>query len=425
MEDETPSVIDRQGFFVEAVVSVYDRGQWVIDLNVLKALDDVVADSARDISAGHDNNPCVQSSNSSVECSGSTICGFIIVSFDFKNQWSSLNNKSWFERLNPPIPHSSTMPSLPGFSDNPFRTRYDVITAIYALLDPLKNHASKGGARIRLPVTTGTHFDEAAAQLEGYARPLWAVGALLAGATSSGAEAKDDPRLIELVQPWLDGIANGTDPSHPEFWGYFDNIDQRMVEAEIISYGLLSAPERFYRSQSETARQNIITWLKCMNGKPMPENNWRWFRVLSNLALVKVCGVPYDEVKDEMANDLAILDSFNLGGGWSSDGHWTSAAEEEEADRKIQQKVADADFGGSTSVTGQGRKADYYSGSFAIQFSQLLYVKFAADLDPPRAEKYRQWARSFGGQFWRYFDEDGKPFCFLRLNLPIQKGFTY
>lgn len=316
-------------------------------------------------------------------------------------KWSILDH---FEAF----PHAA-MPPLSGFSDNPFRTRDDVIRGLYALLAPMRKHTSNGGARIRLPVTTGTHFDEAAAQLEGYARPLWAVGALLARSASSGGESRNNPHLHDLVQPWIDGIANGTDPSHPEFWGYFDSINQRMVEAEIISYSLLSAPGQFYNSQSEAAKQNITAWLRCMNGKPMPENNWRWFRVLSNVALVKVCGVSYEEVKDEMTNDLAILDSFDLGGGWSSDGPWSSVSEEEEADRKLESKVSDADFGGATSVTGQGRKADYYSGSFAIQFSQLLYVKFASDLDPARAEKYRKWARSFGAEFWRYFDKDGKP----------------
>lgn len=56
---------------------------------------------------------------------------------------------------------------------------------------------------------------------------------------------------------------------------------------------------------------------------------------------------------------------------------------------------------------GKGRQADYYSGSFAIQFSQLLYTRFAGDLDPERCEKYRAQAREFGKGFWRYFDQDG------------------
>jgi hypothetical protein len=74
------------------------------------------------------------------------------------------------------------MPVLAGFSDNPFRTREDCVTATWALLSPLRAYTSPLGARIRLPVSTGAHFDEVAAQLEGFARPLWAVGALLASA---------------------------------------------------------------------------------------------------------------------------------------------------------------------------------------------------------------------------------------------------
>jgi hypothetical protein len=50
---------------------------------------------------------------------------------------------------------------------------------------------------------------------------------------------------------------------------------------------------------------------------------------------------------------------------------------------------------------------DYYSGSFAIQFSQLMYVRHAADIDPGRAEAYKERARAFAGDFWRYFDDTG------------------
>ena len=47
-------------------------------------------------------------------------------------------------------------------------------------------------------------------------------------------------------------------------------------------------------------------------------------------------------------------------------------------------------------------------GSFAIQFSQLLYVKYAADIDPERCEVFRARAAEFADGFWRYFDINGK-----------------
>lgn len=71
------------------------------------------------------------------------------------------------------------------------------------------------------------------------------------------------------------------------------------------------------------------------------------------------------------------LDTFHVGGGWSNDG------------------------------PKRHHQMDYYSGSFAIQFLQLLYSKLAGDFDPERAERYRQRAREFAADFVHYFDPNG------------------
>ncbi|KAJ0377927.1 hypothetical protein COL26b_003842 [Colletotrichum chrysophilum] len=179
-------------------------------------------------------------------------------------------------------------------------------------------------------------------------------------------------------------------------------MDQRMVEAETISFALLSAPERIFAPLSDQAKQNVTNWLSTLNGMEMPKNNWRWFRVFGNLALSKVCGVPFEDVRDELNSDLELLDTFYRMDGWSADGPWQTA---EQARDELEQ------FGktGRRDAIGIGRQADYYSGSFAIQFSQLLYSRFAADLDPKRSAVYRQRARDFGATFWRYFDADDLP----------------
>jgi hypothetical protein len=105
------------------------------------------------------------------------------------------------------------MPPLPGFSDNPFLTRHDLVNAVYALLTPLIPHQSPNGARIKLPVATAAHFDETAAQLEGFARPLWAIGALLA------SQEPGDP-IDRRLGGWIRGVGVGTDPSdgNEEYW---------------------------------------------------------------------------------------------------------------------------------------------------------------------------------------------------------------
>ncbi|OOQ86342.1 hypothetical protein PEBR_21761 [Penicillium brasilianum] len=308
------------------------------------------------------------------------------------------------------------MPPLTGFSDIPFRTRNELATAALALLRPLTNHFSSSCARIRLPVSTGAHFDEGAAQLEGFVRPLWAVASLLQFQSSLSERNPSDKHLIEgieeVVRPWIEGFTAGTDPDHPEYWGSIGETEhQRMVEAEVISYALLCAPERLFHSRDDKTRRNITSWLRGMNGMPMPNNNWRWFRVFVNLALIKVCSVPAAEVLDEMNADLELLDSFYISDGWSGDGPWLTTEEEEE-------EAAEFERTRRRDAIGKGRQVDYYSGSFAIQFSQLLYVKYAEDLDPERAERYRQQARDFGSSFWKYFDSDGSA-------IPFGRSLTY
>jgi hypothetical protein len=251
------------------------------------------------------------------------------------------------------------MPPLAGFSDNAFRTRADFRIASVALLRALKPYQSLHGARIRLPLVTGTHFDEVASQLEGYARALWAVGTLLHASLATQDE------YTELIEPYVKGLANGTDPNHAEYWLPVVLRDQRMVEMEIISFALLAAPDAMFHSQSERAKHNITEWLKTINGKDFPQTNWLWFRVMTNLALVKVCGVPHSEVVDAMKADLDTMEQFYLGDG-------------------------------------------YYSGSFAIQFSQLIYAKMAQDIDPERCERFIHRAKVFALSFWRYFDNNGK-----------------
>ncbi|KAH8884159.1 hypothetical protein GQ53DRAFT_698322, partial [Thozetella sp. PMI_491] len=308
------------------------------------------------------------------------------------------------------------MPPLSGFSDNPLRTRGDLVRATLALLKPLHPYFSPEHARIRIPSATGAHFDEGAAQLEGFARPLWAVGALLAGLSASEPGASSDgPSADEIdavLAPWLHGLATGTDPSHPEFWGAVNETDQRMVEAEIIAFVLLAAPDRVYEPLSPAAKANVRQWLLGLHGKPMPVNNWRWFRVFADLALVRVCGMPEAELRAEMDADLAMLEGFYIGDGWAGDGPWLTA---EAAAKEREREEAP---GGRRDTVGVGRQVDYYSGSFAIQFSQLLYTKFAGDMDPERTERYRSRARDFGRSFWRYFDAQGAA-------VPFGRSLTY
>ncbi|KAH0847581.1 hypothetical protein FOPE_00767 [Fonsecaea pedrosoi] len=262
-------------------------------------------------------------------------------------------------------------PTLPHFFtslNNPLVTRSDVVQACKSLLTPLLPFFSPGKTRLRLGATA-TRYDEAGAQLEGFTRPMWGLGALLAG-----GESFEGSRL------WLEGIRNGTNPGHPEFWGWSKDMDQRMVEMCPLGFALCVAPEHFWEPLSESERENVRSWLD-INKKEMPNTNWLWFRVFANLALMKN-GAGYDA--ERLEADLDHLDTFHLSGGWSNDGPPDTL------------------------------QMDYYSGSFAIQYLQLLYAKLNGDRDPRRAGVYKERARMYAKDFLHYFDEQGRAMTFGR-----------
>ena len=106
-----------------------------------------------------------------------------------------------------------------------------------------------------------------------------------------------------------------------------------------------------------------------------------WFRVFANLGLAKN-GAKYSQ--ERLEADIKQLNSFYRGDGWSNDGP-------------------------------EGfRQMDYYSGSFAIQYLQLLYAKLAAETDPEQAEEYKKRARTYALDFVHYFDPEGRAITFGR-----------
>lgn len=269
------------------------------------------------------------------------------------------------------------MSGLTGFTDNPFRDRSDLLHAAIAIIKPLDQYRSKYKARVKIYPSTAAGFDDVAAQLEGFARPLWAISALI--------DKDMDPSLLS----WIQGIEAGVDPENLEYWGDLGSFDQRMVEMESIAFALLMAPHAILSLLSAKSKRNLGQWLQQINRFNMPQNNWRWFRVLVNLALAKVLDADKEKARQAMDADFEFIDQFYLGKGWSSDGVWGD-------DRK---------------------QADYYSGSFAIQFAQLLYIRYAED-DEQRVAKYLQQALEFASEYWRYFDINGAA-------IPFGRSMTY
>ena len=253
---------------------------------------------------------------------------------------------------------------------NPLKTRADLQRAARDLVAPVLPSMSEGSARIRLG-SGGVHYGAAAAEMESFVRPLWGIAPLVAG---GGAFAE--------AGRWAEGLAHGTDPGHPEYWGDVGPFDQRMVEMAGLSLALLLAPEVFWQPLPEDARARATRWLLSINAHPTADNNWLFFRVLTNLALRHV-GQEWSEGAVGAALDR--LDSFHIADGYYRDGKWY--------------------------------QLDYYT-PMGMHFYGLMVARLAPDLFPAHAERYRARARAFAGDFQHWFADDGAA-------IPFGRSMTY
>ncbi len=250
-------------------------------------------------------------------------------------------------------------------SGNPLETRADVERALRDLFLPLLPYFSDGGARVRLD-GAAAHFDRAAADLEGFARPLWGLTPLAAGGGG-----------FDHWELYRRGLANGTDPGHPEYWGAVNGTDQRQVELAAIGFTMKMLPHLVWEPLPQQAKDNLAAYLLEARQHDYADNNWKFFRILVDLGLEE-CGVAFDRTLTDAY--LEELDGFYLGDGWYRDGDI--------------------------------RRIDHYI-PFAMHFYGLIYARLAPG-NAQRATDYRERARLFAEDIQHWFDEDGGTLAFGR-----------
>lgn len=249
-------------------------------------------------------------------------------------------------------------------------TKSGFISLARLFLDPLLPLYSAGGALVH-PGDTGATYPESTIGMEAFSRPLWALAPLWAG----GGKAED------FLPLYRKGLANGSDPQSPEYWGDPHDYDQLFVEMAAIACAILVTPQNVWHPLTEPQKTNLARWLDTINHHELPGCNWLLFRVVVNLALDSI-GRPCDMAL--AAADMAEVDKWYVGDGWYSDGP---------AEIKPQKD---------------------YSNPWAIQYYTVLYSVFAAKHDPARAALYRERAVLFGRQFAQWFDENGAALPFGR-----------
>ena len=254
---------------------------------------------------------------------------------------------------------------------NPLRTREDVVRAAVDLIRPTLSCLTPGKARM-IVGEGSAHYSEDVAGMEGFSRVLWALVPMMIGKC---------PEAEEIFAVWREGLINGTDPEHEEYWGRIGDYDQRMVEMAVIGTGLCFLPDRFYFELTPVQRDNLYRWLNQINEFDMPKNNWRYFRILVNIGFLKV-NLPVDE--ERLKEDLDMMESHYVGDGWYFD---------------------------------YPTKRDYYT-LWGFHFYSLIYAAAMKEQDRERCERFMERARLIAPRFACWFDKNGRA-------LPYGRSLTY
>ena len=254
---------------------------------------------------------------------------------------------------------------------NPLLTREDVAKGAIQMIDPLVSCLTPGKAR--MVVGDGSaHYSEDVAGMEGFSRVLWALVPMMMGKC---------PEAEPYWAQWREGLINGTDPAHPEYWGSIHDSDQRMVEMAVIGMGLCFLPERFRGELTAAQQQNLYAWLNQINLYDMPKNNWRFFRILVNTGFRKA-GFPVDNAR--LKEDLDMMEGHYVGDGWYFD---------------------------------YETKRDYYT-LWGFHYYSLVYAAAMREEDPERCARFEERARLIAPRFACWFDREGRA-------LPYGRSLTY
>ncbi|GIH20860.1 DUF2264 domain-containing protein [Rugosimonospora africana] len=177
-----------------------------------------------------------------------------------------------------------------------------------AALTAVRPYASPGHARIDLP-GPASRSGPVSDGLEGFARTF------LLAAFRLSADGADDP---DNVAEWYaDGLAAGTDAASPYRWPDLAELNQARVECASIALALHETRPWIWDRLDDPVRQRIVDWMSGMNGVFVWDNNWLWFRAVTE-AFLRSVGAPIHA--DDIDLAIARTDEWYVGDGWYSDG---------------------------------------------------------------------------------------------------------
>lgn len=259
-------------------------------------------------------------------------------------------------------------------------SRNDTVKLFLDIIRPLKPYYSPRHAFLHVG-DTGVHYGEKSARMEGWARVLWGLGPLWS-ADNSGLPGREQDEIKEWLGLYRNGMIHGTDPADEEYWGDIFDFDQKMVEVAALVFSITINRKELWDSLTTDQKDNLYVWLNQMNDYDMPQNNWRYFRILTNMTF-QLLGLSWSAAR--VKEDFDLIESSYTGDGWYYDGN-----------------------------PGQ---VDYYV-AFAIHYYGLIYAKHMEVLEPEKCKILKDRSTLFFDDFVYWFANNGE-------EVPFGRSLTY
>ncbi|WP_051452027.1 DUF2264 domain-containing protein [Actinospica robiniae] len=264
--------------------------------------------------------------------------------------------------------------------------RAEWVAVADAWLLTAREHAVAGGSLI-LPTPNGGRFSQCGPLsdgIEGFCRSFLLAGARLAHGEDEAGHAEWYARGLTAAMGG--GTGSGTNSSSwAGTWGRAvtagaptgSGIQQPIVEAANLAFGLALCREQFWDRLDEGTRERLTDWLAHHAALRAWDNNWLLFTAVIEAFLASV-GV--DVPGGHMDEDVERVESWYLADGWYNDGPPSG-----------------------------NRNIDHYNSWVIHPFLWQWYRLRGDAADPGRRARMLERLGEFAGNYARTFAPDGAP----------------
>lgn len=190
------------------------------------------------------------------------------------------------------------------------------VRTLYKMADPVFSNLAQRTLRKNMPVEKAPSYDSRknVTYLEAVGRCFAGIAPWLALPDDNSEESKLRASLRQNV---LKGIANGVDPSNPDYLN-FRKEHQPIVDAAYLAHGFIRAREALWDPLDVQTKKRVITEFKALRTRKAFNSNWLLFSALTETFLLSIGETDWDTQAVDKALDK--FDDWYVGDGWYSDG---------------------------------------------------------------------------------------------------------